>query len=93
MRRLTFFIVLSIILLGLWRLNRPVHSTQEVPPDALASPNEELIKDHPDLMPAQVAVLMLSQSQQAFAAARVLQAAGLPAKRMYIYNTYSYVHA
>jgi len=78
MRRLTFFVVLTLLLFGLWRLNRPVRTSQEVPPDALASPNEGLIQGHPDLMPEQVAVLLLRKSEQAFPAARVLEAAGLP---------------
>lgn len=77
MRRLTFFGVLCLVLLGFWKLNKPAAPRQDIPPEALASPNEELVRSRPDLAPGQAAVLLLGESQQAFPAARVLEAAGL----------------
>jgi hypothetical protein len=77
MRRLTFLAALILILIGFWRLNKPAAPKADLPPEALASPNEELIRSRPDLSPSQAAVLLLGKSQQAFPAARVLEAAGL----------------
>ncbi|MBI3553174.1 MAG: hypothetical protein HY077_11815 [Elusimicrobia bacterium] len=77
--RLRIFLALSAALIAyLWW--RSGERPPEIPPPqkALESPNAALLQAHPDLMPEQVAVLLLRQEQEALPAARTLEPAGVP---------------
>jgi hypothetical protein len=68
--------VVMVFYLWLRSDQRPVEAPP--PPEALASANPALLRDHPDLMPEQFAILLLRQEAEALPAARALEAAGVP---------------
>ncbi len=69
-----------LLLIFLWRLTerKPTEGPLGTETGDSASENALLARSHPDLMPEQVAILLLRPEQEALPAARALEPAGVP---------------
>ena len=78
MRFKVFLGLLAAGFLASWWKNDTRQPEAPPPKEALASPNAALEREYPDLMPEQVAILLLRPEQEALPLARTLEPAGVP---------------